>query len=134
MAYERTICALLATVGFVGPAPAQTNGETGQSTDGHVYTETSVDALVNHQIDIPAYLVGKFIYLGQRNGMYVFSTFTQTEKELVFGKALVSVKFFNSAPVGLDVGKIIAPTPDNPLTIASVIRSKDFIFIQALAK
>ena len=123
--------ALLAAVSGVGHATAQTKGETGQFTDVPVYTESSVEALVDHQIANPAYLVGKFIYLGQRNGLYVFSTFSQTEKELVFGRALIAVRFFDSALPGLDVGKIISPTPDNPLTITSVIRSKDFIFIQA---
>jgi hypothetical protein len=122
----------LAVVAASLPAAAQ-DAQTplyasGRFPSGRVYTEGDLDALVGHEIQAPAYLTGRFMYLGESHGARVFSTFAPAATnpdEIAFGQVLIKVRFRGNVPPGLAVGKAIVPTPQDPLTLKRVWRSQD---------
>jgi hypothetical protein len=111
------------------PASAQTPQPlyaAGQFPAGQAYSEQDIPSLVGQTFSSHAYLVGKFAYLGvNRNGVSVFSTFSSGAEGISFGRALVGVTFFHNAPPGLQQGKLISPTAEEPLVIRRVSRSAD---------
>jgi hypothetical protein len=126
-------CALtLAVAAASVPAAAQDAQPvlypSGKFPSGHVYSEGDLDALVGQAFSSPAYLIGRFMYLGESHGAHVFSTFAQAATnpdEIAFGKVLIKVRFRGNVPPGLAVGKAIEPTPEDPLTLKRVLRSQD---------
>jgi hypothetical protein len=100
----------------------------GQFPAGHVYQEGDLESLAGQTLNSPAYLVGRFMYLGESHGARVFSTFAVGETnpdEIAFGQVLIVVRFQGNVPPGLSVGKAIAPTSEDPLTLKRVWRSQD---------
>jgi hypothetical protein len=131
--FRQVGCALtLAVAAASVPAAAQDKQPalyaSGRFPAGHVYSEGDLDALAGQALQAPVYLVGKFMYLGESHGARVFSTFAQAETnpdEIAFGQVLIVVRFQGNVPPGLAVGKAIAPTLEDPLTLKRVLRSQD---------
>jgi hypothetical protein len=99
------------------------------SAEARVYRESELAPLVDQPIPADSELVGTFIYLGDSGGFKAFSSFTETEGKITFGKILIVVSFPNGAPPNLTVGKVIRPDEKDPLLIQSVKRSSDGAFI-----
>ena len=79
----------------------QTLYVSGQFPPGHVYAEADLKSLIGHPLANPSYLVGRFVFLGERNGLDVFSTFTQgllKSDDIAFGQTLLAVRFFKNVP------------------------------------
>jgi hypothetical protein len=130
--------ALLLAAGAASKGVAQQNQSlyaSGEFPAGHVYGELELEGLVDKTLSSPCYLIGRFAFLGMRNGEHVFSTFGRgflDTNDIAFGKTLIAVKFFGNDPPGLKVGKMIWPTTADPLTIKSVRRSDDgFVLVAA---
>jgi hypothetical protein len=125
----RALCVVAVFAGIAGPASAQDSPRlyaAGRYPAGQAYSEQDLPNLVGQTFNSPAYLVGRFIYLGSnRNKVSVFSTFSSGAEGISFGRALVGVTFFHNAPPGLQQGKLISPTAEEPLVIRRVSRSAD---------
>jgi len=140
--YTREYCYFLSRALFWGAAAAvilitsacasvqaETLYVSGQFPPGYVYTESDLNGLIGHPLTNPSYLVGRFVFLGERNGTNVFSTFTRKSADIVFGKTLLAVRFFNNVPPNLRVGREINATPAAPLTIKAVGRSTEGLLL-----
>jgi hypothetical protein len=106
----------------------------GKFPAGRTYQEGDLDALVGREVNSPAYLSGQFVYLGNEHGQPFFSTFDlEGTGRIEFGTALIFVTFYGNTPPGMAVGKILHPTPEEPLTLRSVSRSADgnYLLVQA---
>jgi hypothetical protein len=126
----------LAGVGGVTAQSSPTLYASGQFPVGHVYTEGDLESLVGQTFSTPAYLAGRFLYVGFVHGQHVFSTFTPglaNSDHVVFGKTLIVVKFWGNAPPNLTAGTAIVPTAEEPLTLLRVSRSADgsYLLVQA---
>jgi hypothetical protein len=111
---------------------AQTLYGRGQFPPGHVYAESDLKALIGHPLANPSYLVGRFVFLGERNGLDVFSTFTQgllKSDDIAFGQTLLAVRFFNNVPPNLRIGTEINATSAAPLTIKAIGRSTEGLLL-----
>jgi hypothetical protein len=101
----------------------QTLYVSGQFPQGQVYAESDLKSLIGHPLGNPSYLIGRFVFLGEQNGAYVFSTFTQgllRANDIAFGHTLLAVTFFNNVPPNLRIGAEINATSAAPLTIKAV--------------
>jgi hypothetical protein len=125
-----TLIFLAALVMLVAPADAKDRYNSGQFPQGRFYHERELLYLADRPVAERSYLVGRFVYMGQRNGVDVFSSFTQNANQIVFGKILIAVRFFNNRPPTLAIGKMILPNESDPLTINSVKLSGDFLLVQ----
>jgi hypothetical protein len=125
----RTAAAVILITSVCGSVQAQTLYVSGQFPPGHVYTESELNALIAQPLTNPSYLVGRFVFLGERNGTNVFSTFARKADNIVFGKTLLAVRFFNNVPPNLRVGTEITATPSAPLTIKAVGRSTEGLLL-----
>jgi hypothetical protein len=130
--------AVLLAAGAASKGVAQQNQSlyaSGEFPAGHVYGELELDGLVDKTLSSPSYLIGRFAFVGMRNGEHVFSTFSRgllDKDDIAFGKTLIAVKFFSNVPPGVEIGKVIWATTADPLTIKSVRRSEDgFVLVAA---
>jgi hypothetical protein len=101
-------------------ARGQSLYQSGTFPPGKVYTELDLPALVGQSFVDPAYLVGRFVFVGIQQGSYIISTFTETSDGVHFGKIVIGVHFFGNIPPTLAAGKLIRPTSDNPLVLRRV--------------
>jgi hypothetical protein len=106
----------------------------GHFPKGSVYGETALPSLVGKTFSSPAYLCGTFICIKQlSDDVYLFSSFdpdSLPSGHIQFRDALITVRFFNNVPPRLAVGKLIATTPDDPLTILRVTRVGDKLIVE----
>lgn len=103
---------------------------------GQVYQESDLSALVGTELPTPAYLTGKFVYLGLINGRQLFATYRPgliDPNGISFGNVLIAVAFHDNAPLGLQIGKVIVSTAQEPLNLLRVSRSQDgqHLFVEA---
>jgi hypothetical protein len=124
----RTAAAVILITTGCAPVQAETLYASGHFPPGHVYTESDLKALIGHSLADPSYLIGRFVFLGERNGVDVFSTFTQgllKSDDIAFGQTLLAVRFFHNVPPNLRIGTEINATNAAPLTIKAVGRSTE---------
>lgn len=125
------LAASVAPADAASPSPTGSLYASGQFPPGKTYHAEEVIGLNEGALPNATYLTGRFLCIESRADQALFTTFSKTGDQLVFGKLVLNVTFFGNCPPGLHAGSVIAPDSSDPLTIKAVFHRNDLTVVTA---